>query len=279
MKWTMRWRQEGEKASPGATHGQESQMRENSKEHLGSQEMNHFKTGSPVPSHIGGCRKTFPFAVAESPKIGEAGGEVSEPKRTSRGRVKRVATLPASFASGAIPIPPICTRSYSGMSSLTTAEGDKRGLDVISRDVMSSEPAAGDKRSALDAPDTDDDDGCAEQGEGAGAAGPKPEQAGTRNKKLRRDGEARNLSQQQREERQAVMAIIRQIEEMEYKEQAAKAGAWSTGLEGRVGHGSGKVVEKRRFHDACDTGWGEAAEEGPHGAGGGVGGEKPKDKR
>ena len=82
------------------------------------------------------------------------------------------------------------------MSSLTTAEGDKRGLDVISRDLMSSEPAAGDKRSALDAPDTDDDDGCAEQGEAAGAAGPKREQARTRNKKLRRDGEARNLSQQ-----------------------------------------------------------------------------------
>ena len=60
---------------------------------------------------------------------------------------------------------------------------------------MSSEPAAGDKRSTLDAPDTDDDDGCAEQGEGAGAAGPKAEQARTRNKKLRRDGEARNLSQ------------------------------------------------------------------------------------
>jgi hypothetical protein len=69
------------------------------------------------------------------------------------------------------------------MSSLTTAEGDKRGLDVISRDVMSSETAAGDKRSAIGAPDTDDDDGCAEQGEGAGAAGLKPEQAGTRNKK------------------------------------------------------------------------------------------------
>jgi hypothetical protein len=51
---------------------------------------------------------TFPFSVAESPKMGEAGGEVSEPKRTSRGRVKRVATLPASFASGAIP--PTCTR-------------------------------------------------------------------------------------------------------------------------------------------------------------------------
>ena len=42
--------------------------------------------------------------------------------------------------------------------------------------VMSSEPAADAKRSALDAPDTDDDDG--------------------------------NLSQQQREERQAVMAAI-----------------------------------------------------------------------
>jgi hypothetical protein len=165
------------------------------------------------------------------------------------------------------------------MSSLTTAEGDKRGLDVISRYVMSSEPAAGDKRSALDAPDTDDDDGCAEQGEGAGAAGPKAEPAGMRNKKLRRDGEARNLSQQQREERQAMMAIVRQIEEMEYKEQAAKAGAWSTGLEGRVGHASGKVGEKRRFRDACDTGWGEAAEEGPRGEGGGAGGEKLSNKR
>jgi hypothetical protein len=28
---------------------------------------------------------------------------------------------------------------------------------------MSSEPAAGDKRSALDAPDTDNNDGCAER--------------------------------------------------------------------------------------------------------------------
>ena len=49
-------------------------------------------------------------------------------------------------------------------------------------------------------------------------------------------------------------ASIRQIEEMKYEEQAAKAGAWSTGLEGRVGHGSGKVGEKRRFRNACDTG-------------------------
>jgi hypothetical protein len=60
------------------------------------------------------------------------------------------------------------------MSSPKMAEGDKRGLDVISRDVLRLEPAAGDKRSALDAPGTYDDDGCAEQGEGAGAAGPKP---------------------------------------------------------------------------------------------------------
>ena len=70
------------------------------------------------------------------------------------------------------------------------------------------------------------DDGCAEDGEGAGASGPKREQAGTKNKKLRRDGDARNLSQQRREERKTV-AIIRQTEEMEYEEQAAKAGAWS----------------------------------------------------
>ena len=190
----------GGREGEGATRGQESRLRENSKEHLGPQEMEPFNAGSPAPSHIGGCRTTFPFAVAESPKIGEAGGEVSEPKRTSRGRVKRVVTLPASFASGARPIPPTCTRNYPSMSSLTTAEGDKRGL-------------------------------------------------------------------QQREERQTVLAIIRRIEEMEYKEQAAKAGAWSTGLEGRVGHASGKVGEKRRFGDACDTGWGEAAEEGPRGEG------------
>jgi hypothetical protein len=56
----------------------------------------------------------------------------------------------------------------------------------------------------------------------------------TRNKKLRRDGEARHLSQQRREECKTLMSIIRQAEEMEYDEQAAKAGAWSTGLEGRV---------------------------------------------
>jgi hypothetical protein len=54
-----------------------------------------FNAGSPVPSHIGGCLTTFPFVVAESPKIGETGGKVSEPKRTS--------------------IPPTCTRNYPGM--------------------------------------------------------------------------------------------------------------------------------------------------------------------
>ena len=82
------------------------------------------------------------------------------------------------------------------------------------------------------------------------------------------------------------MSIIRQTSEMQYEEQADKACAWSAGLEGRVGHASGKVGEKRCFGDACDTGWarwGEAAEEGPHGEGGrgrgGVGGEKLKDKR
>ena len=51
------------------------------------------------------------------------------------------------------------------------------------------------------------------------------------------------------------------------------------GLEDRVGHGSEKVGEKRRFRDACDTGWGEAAQEGPRGEGSGAVGEKLKDKR
>jgi hypothetical protein len=86
------------------------------------------------------------------------------------------------------------------MSSLTSAEGDKGEQDVINRDVIRSQPAAGDKRSALDAPDIDGDDGCAEEGEGAGAAGPKPKEAVIRNKKVRRDGEARNLLQQRQEE-------------------------------------------------------------------------------
>ncbi len=55
------------------------------------------------------------------------------------------------------------------------------------------------------------------------------------------------------------------IKDLEYTEQTTNAGAWSTGLEGRVGLGSEKVGEKRRFRDARDTGWGEAAEDGPRG--------------
>jgi hypothetical protein len=49
-----------------------------------------------------------------------------------------------------------------------------------------------------------------------------------RNKKLRRDSEARNLSR--RDERQTVVAIIRQIEEMEYKEQAPRLVLGQLGL-------------------------------------------------
>jgi hypothetical protein len=66
------------------------------------------------------------------------------------------------------------------------------------------------------------------------------------------------------------MVIILQIEEMECKEQVTKTDVWSTGLEGRVGHGSGKVGEKRRVRDTCDTGWNEETGVGPHGDGGGA---------
>ena len=61
---------------------------------------------------------------------------------------------------------------------------------------MSSEPIVGNKRSAQDAAVTSDDDGSQpEQGKQADAAGPKLDQAERqRNKWLRRDGEARNLS-------------------------------------------------------------------------------------
>jgi hypothetical protein len=135
------------------------------------------------------------------------------------------------------------------MSSPTTAEGDKRGLDVIRRDVMSSEPTEDDKRNTFDESGTDDDDGCVDQDEGDGAAGPKPVQVGTRNKKLRRDGEARNLSQQQREECQSVMVSIQQIEEMEYKEQvtATEVGAWSSGRRAGLGMEMGKWVRNVAF--------------------------------
>ncbi len=51
----------------GFMRGRDSRMRENSQEHRGPQEVNAFKAGCPAPSDIGGCRKTFRFAVAESP--------------------------------------------------------------------------------------------------------------------------------------------------------------------------------------------------------------------
>jgi hypothetical protein len=74
-------------------------------------------------------------------------------------------------------------------------------------------------------------------------------------------------------------AIMRQ--NMMHKEKAVKTDAWSTELEGRVGHGDEKVGEKRGFRDVCDTGGGGAvaAAQGPHGEGGGAGGEKLENKR
>ncbi len=41
---------------------------------------------------------------------------------------------------------------------------------------------------------------------------------------------------------------------MECKELVVKTGAWSTALEDRVGHASGKVGEKRRFDDTGERG-------------------------
>ena len=96
-----------------------------------------------------------------------------------------------------------------------------------SRDMISSEPIAGYKRSAPDAPDTSDDGGSQEErGKEAEAAGPKLDQAERqRNKKLRRNGEARNLSREEHK--------MTQIEAREQKEKAVMAGPCSTQLEGR----------------------------------------------
>ena len=64
-------------------------------------------------------------------------------------------------------------------------------------------------------------------------------------------------------------AIMRQMEEMEQKEKAVKAGPCLTQLEGKGGHGNEKAGEKRRFRDACDAG-GEGTGQGLHGEGGGA---------
>lgn len=88
-----------------------------------------------VASDLGatGC-PTFPIMLDSVEKC-------SEPRMASRVREKQVARLSLSefrdawLASGAI---------HTGSSP--AAEGDKRGLDVIERNIMSSEPTAGDKR-------------------------------------------------------------------------------------------------------------------------------------
>jgi hypothetical protein len=144
--------------------------------------------------------------------------------------------------------------------------------------MMSSGPIVGDKRSAPDAPDTSDDQGSQpERGKEVEEAGPKLDQAERqRSKKLRRDGEARNLSREERK----MTAIMRQIEEMEQKEKAVQAGPCPTHwrLEDSVGRGNEKVGEKRRFRDACDA-WGEGTGQGLRGEGGGAGGEKLENKK
>jgi hypothetical protein len=142
--------------------------------------------------------------------------------------------------------------------------------------MMSSEPIVGYKHSAPDGPDTSSDDGShPERGKEAEAAGPKLDRAAMqRNKKLRRDGEARNLSREERK----MTTIMRQTEETEPKEKAAKAGPCSSQIEGSVGRGNEKVGEKRRFRDACDAG-GEGTRQGLREEGCGAGSEKLDNKR
>ncbi len=72
-------------------------------------------------------------------------------------------------------------------------------------------------------------------------------------------------------------AIMRQIEEMELRGKAGKAGPCSTQLEGRVGHGNEKVGKKCRFRDAYYSG-GEATGQELRGEGGKAGGEKLENK-
>ena len=100
-----------------------------------------------------------------------------EQRRTSSRRAKRIVTMSASFASEAIP--PTFTSSY-------------RSDPLISLKV---EQAVGDERSS---PDALDDGSCKGRNKRPGAAGPKFEQAEMSNKKLSEDGEACNLSREER---------------------------------------------------------------------------------
>ena len=172
-----------------------------------------------------------------------------------KGRVKREASLPAGWRSGGREGDVL----HVGLGDATQLQHMRLGAGELQRD----------NSSACDAPDTDDDDSCQGRGKGAGAEGQKVEEAEMRSKELMRDGEARNLSREERK----MLAIVRQIEAMEHKEKAVKAvseaGAWPTQLEGRVGHGNEKVGEKRRSRDVCDTGGGEVARQQQQGKSGG----------
>ena len=158
----------------------------------------------------------------------------------------------------------------------TVFEQKPNVIHLYIRDIMSSELIVGSKRGVPDAPVTSDDDGShPKRGKEAEAADPKLDQAESqRNKKLKRDGEARNLSR----EKCKMTVIMWQIEEMEQTEKAVKAGPGSTQLEGRVGYENEKVGEKRRVRDACDAG-GEAAGHGLRGERGWAGDEKLEKKR
>ena len=122
-------------------------------------------------------------------------------------------------------------------------------LAVVSGE-MSSEPAVGDKRSGPDATDISDGVGGHGRSQEAGAAGQQCELAEMRSKKLKKDGEARNLS---REESKMMAFMWGQLEDAQGG-QGVKADYLSTQLEGRGGHGKEKVGQKRIFRDACDTG-------------------------
>jgi hypothetical protein len=178
----------------------------------------------------------------------------SVPKKSTAANARRL-TLEAQGGGGrgrgkaAETAPAACTK--------LAQEEDGEGCDMTSSeaivvptgDMMSSEPIVGYKRSAPDAPDTSDDDGSQpERGKEAEAPGPHLDQAERqRNKKLRRAGEARNLSREERK----MTVIMRQVEEMEQKEKAVQSGPCFTQREGRVGHAKETVGEKRGLRDAC----------------------------
>ena len=119
-------------------------------------------------------------------------------------------------------------------------------IALVTCDITSSEPAV---CYAPNAPNTSDDDRSQpERCMGTWSSGPKLEYVATRNKKLRWDGGACNLSREERK-MTAIMRHCGRTRRWSTRRRRSHdiiSGPWSAHLESRVGYVNERVGEKRR---------------------------------